>query len=145
MTKVYIVRYGCYSDQGISGVFSTRKKADKFCAVYNEVEGYSCGDTYWVDERVLDENEIKGDIEVATYSRATVTLEDVYTGGYLEYKAGEVLDGGNDIMILTEPVIVEEYDNEIWVYSTFGIEHAKKVAIEKYQIYTQQKLGNGEI
>ena len=37
MEKVYLVRYGCYSDQGIAGAFSTEEKAMRYCEVHNEL------------------------------------------------------------------------------------------------------------
>ena len=38
--KIYIVRYGEYSDQGIAGAFSSKKKAQYYCDIKNAIEEY---------------------------------------------------------------------------------------------------------
>ena len=64
MTKVYIVRFGEYSNQGIAGVYSTKDKAQRYCDVHNEIEEYT---NYWIDERIVDENEISPNTKVVKY------------------------------------------------------------------------------
>lgn len=135
--KVYVVRYGAYSDQGIAGVFSTEEKAKRYCDIKNEINSY---DDYWIDEYILDEHEMSEDTKIITYYTcfiATITTFNQCVGKiYLEDEEKE---------IFTEPVIIRKYYDGIEVKSVESIEHARKVAIEQYQIYTQQKLENGEI
>ena len=144
MTKVYIVRYGCYSSQGISGVFSTKEKAAKYCDIHNKLYD-DCCEEYWIDERVLDEDEIQEGTEIATYSIVTINLEDGFGSDWEKHKAGDTIYEGEECRIFTETTVTERHDNVLWVYSSLGADHAEKVAIEKYQIYTKQKLENGEI
>ena len=139
MTKIYLVRYGEYSDQGIAGAFSTEEKAQKYCDIQNEILEYK---DFWVDEYVLDEEEVPKEAKVVTYYTACIALEDNrFT------KSGEIYRTDEDRRIYTKDVEIEidKSFNMIEVASTKSLEHAKKVAIEQYQIYTQQKLEDGEI
>ena len=130
MTKVYIVRYGEYSDQGIAGVFSTEEKAQKYCDINNELEDY---EDYWIDDYELDEDELPSDTKVVTYYGCTVYLNDsLYNKkGDLEFEDME------EKRIYTKDVEVKiqddaEFWNYIEVWSVKGTEHAKKVALDKY-------------
>ena len=136
--KVYVVRYGAYSDQGIAGVFSTEEKAKRYCDIKNEVDDFY-GD-YWIDEYTLDEHEMSKDTKVVTYYScfiATLTTDS--------QRAGEIYLEDEEKEVLGEPVIIKKYYDGIEVKSVASPEHAQKVAIEQYQIHTQQKLENGEI
>ena len=131
--KVYVVRYGCYSDQGIAGAFSTEEKAQRYCDIRNKIDKYY-GD-FWVDAYIIDENEHPADTRVEKYYNVCINLEEGL------YKAGEIYIKDEGYKIYTTPVVIEKHDNDyIYVASTTSLEHAKKVAIEQYQIYTQQKL-----
>lgn len=138
MTKVYVVRYGEYSDQGIVGVFSTKEKAEKYCDVQNET--LDLFNDYWVDEFTLDDCEIPLDAQVVKYFAVCISTEDDCNCG-----AGEIYYADEEKRVLTAPVIIDKCDGWISVLSTKSMEHARKVAIEQYQIYTQQKLENGEV
>ena len=146
MSKVYVVRYGEYSDQGISGVFSTREKAEKYCKIYNEIEDSWCGD-YWVDEYELDEDEIKGDPKIVTYYCMDVQLEDEwnYNNTKITYHKGEVTDNGTEKNFYSKDVIINKWSTYAEIKSVISPEHARKVAEEQYQIYTQQKMEDGKI
>ena len=154
MTKVYIVRYGEYSDQGIAGVFSSKEKAEFYCKIQNEID-YCNMESYWIDERILDEDEYSGDTEVATYYGASVYLEDCWShdGRILYGKKGEFAYGNEEEdypeekRVYTKDVIIkvtdsDEYLNkEVEVWSVKGIEHAKKVALDEYYKYIAKKEG----
>ena len=140
MTKVYIVRYGEYSDQGIAGVFSTKEKAQKYCDVHNELENY---EDYWIDDYELDGNELSEDTKVATYYGCTVYLNDS-----LYNKKGDLeLEDMEEKRIYTKDVEVEvQTGNDrvyeyIQVWSVKGKEHAKKVALDKYYEILAKKEG----
>ena len=132
MTKVYIVRFGEYSDQGIAGVYSTEEKAQKYCDVHNEIDEY---EYFWIDERILDEDEVSSDTKVVTYYCVCISMKDDEWD-----KAGTIYFRDEEKDILTSPLIIEKEDDYINVKSTVSMEHAEKVAIEQYQMYTQQKL-----
>jgi hypothetical protein len=139
LTKVYVVKFGEYSDQGIAGVFSSEEKAKKYCEIQNEIEGY---EDFWIDEYTLDEDEVPKEAKVATYYVACIsTISDDW------FKAGEIFSEGEERRIYTKDVEVEQskLSGAIEVISTKSLEHAKKVAIEQYQIYTQQKFEDGEL
>ena len=137
MTKIYLVRYGAYSDQGISGAFSTKENAQRYCDIRNEIEKY---EDYWVDEYELDKYSYAPSTEVVTYYCARIQIEDdKWT------EAGTIYSREEEKDIFTEPVVVEYYHDTIEVKCTESMEKAEKIAIEKYQIYTQQKLENGEM
>ena len=142
--KVYIVRYGEYSDQGIAGVFSTKEKAEKYCDVHNEISSY---DDYWIDDRELDEDEISLDAKVAHYYEVEIMLEDE---GNLK-KGSFRYDDYEEKAVYTKDVEIKMQSREdhiptsIVVSSIHGFDHAKKVAIEQYQIYTQQQLEDGTL
>ena len=132
MTKVYIVRFGEYSGQGIAGVYSTEEKAQRYCDVHNELSEY---ENYWVDDRILDEDEVSPDTKVVTYYCVCISIKDDEWD-----KAGTIYFRDEEKDILTSPLIIEKEDDYIGVKSTTSMEHAEKVAIEQYQMYTQQKL-----
>ena len=139
MTKVYVVRYGEYSDQGIAGVFSTKEKAERYCKVQNEIDEGLYYDNFWVSGYTLDKHEVSPNVEIATYYTVCITtITDKF------YKAGEIYFEDEERRVLTKPVIIEKYKDYISVSSTKSLEHAKKIAIEQYQICTQQKLEDGE-
>ena len=132
MTKVYIVRFGEYSNQGIAGVYSTKDKAQRYCDVHNEIEEYT---NYWIDERIVDDEEISPDTKVVKYYCACISIED---DGW--DKAGEIYFRDEEKDVFTSPLTIERGDDYIMVRSITSMEHAEKVAIEQYQMYTQQKL-----
>ena len=139
MTKVYIVRFGEYSDQWIAGVFSTEEKARKYCDVYNEVDTY---ENYWIDDRTLDEDEVSPEAKVVTYYSVCIAIE---SDDYME--AGEIYCKEEEKDIYTKPVVINHMKNSDYIEVRFteSMEKATKIAIEQYQIYTQQKLENGEL
>ena len=140
MTKVYIVRYGEYSDQGIAGVFSTEEKAQKYCDIQNELKDY---EDYWIDERELDKDVLPNDTKVVTYYGCTVYLNDS-----LYIKKGAIdTEDMEEKRIYTKDVEVEVQTGEdkvyeyIEVWSAKGTEHAKKVALDKYYEILAEKEG----
>ena len=140
MTKVYIVRYGEYSDQGIAGVFSTEEKAQRYCDIQNELKDY---EDYWIDDRELDEDVLPDDTKVVTYYGCTVYLNDS-----LYIKKGAIdTEDMEEKRIYTKDVEVEVQTGEdkayehIEVWSVKGTEHAKKVALDKYYEILAEKEG----
>ena len=152
MTKVYIVRYGECSDQGIAGVYSSKEKAEFYCKIQNEIESCYC-ENYWVDERILDEDAYPEGTKVATYYGAAIYLEDHwnYNRKILFGKKGEFVYGEDEFpeekRVYTKDTIIRIQDSdecthkEVEVYSVKGLEHAKKVALDEYYKYVAKKEG----
>lgn len=139
LEKVYLVRYGCYSDQGIAGAFSTEEKAKRYCDVHNEInEGWD--DEYWVDEFIVDLYEVNPVAQVVTYYTVGISIidDDFQNKGEIIYRQKE-----KDIF--SRDTVIEKYVDHISVKSTKSMEHAEKVAIEQYQIHTQQELEDGKV
>ena len=154
MTKVYVVRYGEYSGQGIAGVFSSKERAEFYCKIQNEIENCYIED-YWVDEYILDEDVYPEDTKVATYYGAAIYLEDCwsYDKKTLYGKKGEFVYGDDEEdypeekRVYTKDTIIRIQDSdeytykEVEVYSIKGLEHAKKVALDEYYKYMAKKEG----
>ena len=139
LEKIYLVRYGCYSDQGIAGAFSTEEKAQRYCDIHNEIqEGWH--DEYWVHEFIVDLYEVNPAAQVVTYYTVSIsTIDDDFQ------KKGEIIYSREEKDIFSRDPVIEKYVDHISVKSTKSIEHAKKIAIEQYQKYTQQELENGKV
>lgn len=137
MKTVYVVRYGEYSDQGIAGVFSNEKLAQKYCDIKNSTRNFgNYYPNYWVDEYVLDKDAYDLDTRVEKYYEFTLWFE----GG----KITDTYSGDSNNRIYTMDTVIEEGKEYITVYSVKSSEHAKKVAYEQFQIKTQQALEDGK-
>lgn len=151
MTKVYAVWYGEYSDRNIYGIFSTREMADACVVVQSKLD--EC-ESYYVIEYELDEHTVDANTDVRTYYYMSILTRDLWNYSHTELlgKKGEFdLDERDNITesrVYTTPVIInkkfDDYGNviSIEVCSVEGFEHAKKVAVERYQMYTQQEFEN---
>ena len=147
MTKVYIVRYGEYSDQGIAGVFSTKEKAQKYCDVHNEIEDY---EDYWINDYELDGDELSEDTKVVTYYGCIIYLNNRISSDGTRYyhKKGDIdSEDMEEKRIYTKDVEIKVFSGVDWlqeyieVWSVKGKEHAKKVALDKYYEILAEKEG----
>ena len=137
MKTVYVVRYGEYSDQGIAGVFSNEKLAQKYCEIQNATHSFgNYHANYRVDEYILDKDAYDLDTRVEPYYE--------YTLWYEGNKITDTYSDGPDNRIFTRDTVIEEGEEYITVYSIKSSEHAKKVALEQFQIKTQQALEDGK-
>lgn len=140
LEKVYLVRYGCYSDQGIAGTFSTKEKAQRYCDIHNEIHDEWWHDEYWVDEFIVDLYEVNPVTQVVTYYTVGIsTIDDDFQ------KKGEIIYRQEEKDIFSRDTVIEKYVDYISVKSTKSMEHAEKVALEQYQKYTQQELEDGKV
>lgn len=59
MTTIYVVQKGCYSDRGISAIFSTREKAEEYISTYSEpgVEPRFLSESFDIEEFTIDDPE----------------------------------------------------------------------------------------
>lgn len=62
--KIYVVTSGTYSEYGIDSVFIDKHKAEIYCALCNKDMVGNYG-SYQVEEYESDDNDIKGEIELA--------------------------------------------------------------------------------
>ena len=139
MEKVYLVRYGCYSDQGIAGAFSTEEKAIKYCEVHNEINGKYV-DPYWVDEIIVDLYEVNPNVKVVTYYIACISIVDD------EFASkGEIFAKTEERDFYSKNTVITKYSDHIEVKSVKSMEQAVKIAEEQYQVYTQQELENERV
>jgi hypothetical protein len=128
--KVYVTSDGEYSDYHVTGVFSTREKADAYLAACRQVRnGATTND---VDEYDLDQlagrvfKPFAGEASLihATGEVTTATFDDGYKP---EYRSrGDVTEPGERCRV------VRLYDRTV-VYSYESQEHAHNVAVEEYQ------------
>ena len=143
LEKIYLVRYGCYSGQGIAGAFSTEEKAQRYCEIHNELDSELWMDKHWVDEYIVDLYQVPDNTKVVTYYIARIGLKDtrLYKKGVLN----QYMDEYKEKDVYTRDVEVNFKDDYIEVKSIHSNKHAQKVAIEQYQKYTQQELENGKV
>ena len=141
MDKVYLVRYGCYSDQGIAAAFSSREMAQRYCDVYNKIE--DCCDEYWIDDLIVDLYKIPKDTKVVTYYYAVIGLNEESECG--KGKFDPWMADYQEKEVYTKDTLIIRHDNTVEVRSIFGNDHACKVALEQYHIYTQQQLEDGVV
>ena len=131
MNKIYLVAGGEYSDYHIAAVFKDKEKAEFYVEMQNKL-GSFCD--YYVDEREFHDDKVNMTEKVVKYYDVCVDLED-----------GELYYEDYDYDIYTQDTIIEKHEDAIHVSSTKSLEHARKVAIEQYQIYTQQLLEDGKL
>ena len=129
--KIYVVRYGEYSDQGIAGVFSSRKKAQYYCAIKNEKEEY---EDYWVDDYILDKYTYPKSTQVVTYYTVCLSkVNDRFS------KAGEIYSELEEKEVFSLPLIIQGDDECLVVTSISSLEHARKVAYNEYYKWKAQQ------
>ena len=140
MNRVYLVWSGEYSDKGVEAVFSNEEDAERYAKIQGEINDY---ESYYVDEREVDEHVFKPDSKVVTYYEVEISLGELDKGEFL-------YDDYDHKEVFTKPVNIIIQNSNTWshrrgiiVQSTTSFEHAKKIAIEQYQIYTQQQLEDG--
>jgi hypothetical protein len=131
MNKIYLVAGGEYSDYHIAAAFKDREKAEFYVELQNKLDSFC---DYYVDERELYDEIVTMNEKVVTYYNVSI-----YT------TTGELDHEWDNQEIYTKDVIIEKEEHYpcIRVSSTKSFEHARKVAIEQYQIYTQQLLEDG--
>lgn len=69
MKTIFLVTYGEYEDYEVVATFSTREKAEKYIASYNDnnfVNGFATND-YKIEQYAIDDKEIDVDKEVLLY------------------------------------------------------------------------------
>lgn len=73
MKTIFLVTYGEYEDYGVAATFSTREKAEKWMASYND-NSFANGfvtDYYKIESYIVDDEEFDIDKEVLLYYHFT--------------------------------------------------------------------------
>lgn len=133
--RVYVVTVGEYSDYCIEKIFLCKSKAEKYIEIYNNIRKYNSAQ---LEEYETYDDNISYDLKKGTkYYWQSINME-----------TGELEHSGTDNIISNKKTIIEEEkyrSNLLTVYSSISFEHAKKVAIEKYQINSQIKLEENKL
>lgn len=145
--EVYIVTQGVYSDYHIAKVFLDKAKAEKFVEVHNTCTD---DDDYMIETFDTNDDDFSLKDELKTFYHCCIVLENEAS-----HKSGEIIELGTYQELCKQDknvVISRDFSrpyhisrlNYLFVSSTKSMEHAKKIAIEQYQIYTQNKLKSEE-
>lgn len=123
MQKVYIVTLGSYSDYRIDSVFSTEKAAKEQVELWYKAKPLS--DAQYC-EYILDEEK---NAEVKYFWKVWFDLKEE-SFMHKPYEGKEVTKAKIEVFIWGNTLEVKSYISE---------EHAKKVAVEKHQLYLRLK------
>lgn len=117
MKKVYVVTRGEYSDYHIVAIFDTKEKAQECCAVFNDAD---------VTEYELDSFGTHD--EVYNY-KVYVSGDQVCNPGYI-----------GDIPVYFKPNTIQRVnDSYLMIVMAKNVEHARKVAADKYAMFKAVK------
>ena len=129
--KIYVVTAGEYSDYHICKLFLDKEKAEKYVAIYNEMNEY---DECWLNEWETSDEKVDMTAKVSHYYYAYIDMDG-------EFHTDEEDEGSETLPRIDKgEVIIDADDFGIAVYSKKSYKHAEKVAIEQYQITTQRLL-----
>ena len=127
--KVYVVTVGEYSDYHIQGVFTSRKKADKFVGIFNRCHDY--------DEARTEEYDTAVKVIGFTFS-VSKYLE---TGELYAYTLSGEYD---DAVTLSDGLVRGEYIGPVKLVThvvTDSLEKAKKIALDRFTAYEAREAG----
>ena len=139
--KVYLVFQVCYSDRDCVAVFDNKEQAEQYSKALDDI-----------DYSDIEEFELNQITRPITHKKvqcwyAIIWTRDIvgYFGGIQNYhhKQGDLEESENFEIVdisYNERCKITKDKYYIQVISYVSAEHAKKVAIEQYQIYTQQQL-----
>lgn len=135
--NVYVVTSGDYSAYEIVKVFLDKQKAERFVEHCNQNPKHNfCFDCdYRLEEYSVSDDDFSLKDKPQTYFGCQIYIKQIglFEKGYIEI-FGKIIKLGHG------KVIINKRPDSIVVYSKQSMEHAKKVAIEQYQIYTQNEL-----
>jgi hypothetical protein len=126
MDKVYVVTSGEYSDYHIVKVFLDKAKAEKYAEVYKKTESWA--DSVGVEEYIIYDDNFE----------VTLNEPNTYYVQYIDLDDGKLGWCGEEKVLSTAKSFYDFCYGGIKAYSQKSIEHAKKIAIEQYQIHTQR-------
>ena len=125
--KVYVVTEGEYSDYSIVKVFLNKEKAEKYAELYEKTDRYA--DCVNVEEyETYDKN----------FDCSLIEPIEFYVQ-FIDMSTGKLGWDGKEKLLSTQKSFYEiKYEDSIKACSQKSAEHAKKIAIEQYQIHTQR-------
>lgn len=134
---VYLVTHGDYSAYEIVNVFLDKQKAENFVEHCNQNPKHNfCFDSdYRVEEYSISDDDFSLKDKPKTYFACQIYIKQIGM-----FQKGFIKMFGKIVKLGHEKVIINKRPDSIVVYSKQSMEHAKKVAIEQYQIYTQNEL-----
>ena len=144
--KVYCVFQGCYSDRDCIAVFDNKEQAEQYSNALNDID-YSDVEEFELNQitRPITKKKVRCWYALIWIKDIVVCFAGIqnysHKKGDLEESEGfEIVDISHNKRNKIEKDIYY-----IRVISYVSKEHAKKVAIEQYQIYTQQQFEDGEL
>lgn len=141
--KVYLVFVGVYSDRYCKAVFDSEEQAK---ILSKEIE--KMGEDSDIEEFELNESKAEN-LKFTTCYRTYISFADDLGEHFRIYKKSSF--ECEEILDISKPNVIEFKDidsfypkcnKQILVKSLISKEHAEKIALEQYQIYTQQQLEN---
>jgi hypothetical protein len=125
--KVYVVTRGEYSNYSIDKVFLDKEKAEKYAELYEKTNRYA--DNVNVEEYIVYDEFFD--------SKLTEPIE--FYVQYIDLESGKLgWDGKEKVLSSATSFYEFEYGDMLKACSQKSAEHAKKIAIEQYQIHTQR-------
>lgn len=123
--KVYVVTEGEYSDYSIVKVFLDKEKAEKFAELYSKGDIFS---TVSVEEYEIYDNNFD----------CSLTEPIEFYVQYMDLENGKLGWNGKEKVLSSATSFYEFKYGMLKACSQKSAEHAKKIAIEQYQIHTQR-------
>jgi hypothetical protein len=124
--KVYVVTEGEYSDYSIVKVFLNKEKAEKYAELYGKGDWF---DTTRVEEYIVYDEFFD--------SKLTEPIE--FYVQFIDLESGKLGRNGKEKVLSSATSFCEiVYGDMLKAGSQKSAEHAKKIAIEQYQIHTQR-------
>ena len=125
--KVYVVTRGEYSDYSIEKVFLDKEKAEKYAELYEKTNRYA--DNVNVEEYTIFDDSFDCNL--------TEPIE--FYVQYIDLESGKLGWNGKEKVLSSATSFCEiVYGDMLKAGSQKSPEHAKKIAIEQYQIHTQR-------
>jgi hypothetical protein len=122
--KVYVVQAGKYSDKYIAAIFTSKEKAEMYCAIHNKPGSSAYFDEFYYDEMETSDNGMEGNVEVGL--AFAIWQLDAYSVTSKSYK-GFITTRNN---VDDRYVFIPELNNEEALEKAFKIFCDKKAAGE---------------
>ena len=134
--KVYIVQAGEYSDKYIAAIFTSKEKAETYCAINNKPGSSAYFDEFYYTEMETSDDSMEGNVEVGL--AFAVWQLDAYSEIPRSYK-GFITTRNN---VDDRYIFVPELDNEEALKKAFKIFCDKKAAGE-YDVWRYTRIDAG--
>lgn len=122
--KVYVVQAGEYSDKYIAAIFTSKEKAETYCAINNKPGSTAYFDEFYYTEMETSDDSLEGNVEVGL--AFAIWQLDAYSVNQKSYK-GFITTRNN---VDNRYIFVPELDNEEALKKAFKIFCDKKAAGE---------------